>query len=222
MRTWWYKIRTSYRLYSGSRESSLRNSDYTSPDGKTCDLMASHRIPPTLHVAGEPRRSCASCSTRRRRHPPAPLLGNRSSTARVYTDLLRLATRQHQEAASRCLPMTSSSSTWRPGARNHALPRHTVGASLPFRTATGAVTARRAALPPLAALRFTRLVVFARQSWRRRVSASFIDSTGLLSSNACSAAAAAAAALRDPASSFIELPEPADVVVLSVSDAQRI
>ena len=33
--------------------------------------------------------------------------------------------------------------------------------------------------PPLAALRLARLVIFARQSWRRRVSASFIDSTRL-------------------------------------------
>jgi hypothetical protein len=38
---------------------------------------------------------------------------------------------------------------------------------------------------------------------------SFIDSAGLLSSFACSSAAAAAAALRDPASSTIELTEPA-------------
>jgi hypothetical protein len=76
--------------------------------------------------------------------------------------------------------------------------------------------------PPLAALRLARHVVSARQSWSRHVLASFIDSTALLSLNACSAAAAAAAALRDPASSSIELPEPADVVVLSVSDAPRI
>ena len=70
--------------------------------------------------------------------------------------------------------------------------------------------------PPLAALRLARLVIY------RHVSASFIDSTGLLSSNACSAAAAAAAALRYPASSSIELPEPDDVVVRLISDAPRI
>jgi hypothetical protein len=110
--------------------------------------MASPRIPAMLHIAGEPRHSTASCSTRRRRHPPAPLLGNRSGTARVYSDLLRLATRQHREAACRWLLTTPSSSAWRPGARNHALSRHAVGALFPFRTATDAATAHGAALPP--------------------------------------------------------------------------
>jgi hypothetical protein len=100
------------------------------------------------------RRSCASCSTRRRKHPPARLLGNRSGTARVYTDLLRLATRQYHEAASRWLPTTPSSSAWPPGARSHSLLSTSTigtrreGTALPFRTATGAETARGAALPP--------------------------------------------------------------------------
>ncbi len=38
------------------------------------------------------------------------------------------------EAACRWLPTTPSSSAWRPGARNHALPRQTVGAALSFCT----------------------------------------------------------------------------------------
>jgi hypothetical protein len=186
--------------------------------------MASPRIPATLHVAGEPRRSCASCSTRRRRNPPAPLLGNRSGTARVYTDLLRLATQQHREAASRWLTTTPSSPARRPGAKNHALPStSTIDTRWECRCRQPArLPLVELLYPLLAAFRLVRLVVFARQSCRRRVSASFIDSTGLLSSNACSDAAAAAAALLEPASSSIELPEPADVVVLSVSDAPRI
>ena len=184
------------------------------------------RIPATLHVAGEPRRSCASCSTRRRRHPPAPLLSNRSGTARVYTDLLRLATRQHQDSR-RLVAGFQRPPPPPPGdqAQETTLylgtrwKRHCRFARQPARPPLVELL-----YPPLAAIRLARLVVLARQSWRRRVSASFIDSTGLLSSNACSAAASAAAALRDPASSSIELPAPADVVVvrLSVSDAPRI
>ena len=72
----------------------------------------------------------------------------------TLTSQLYLATRQHHEAASPWLPTTSSSSAWRPSARKetHLPSTSTIGTrggtSLPFRTATGAATARGAALPP--------------------------------------------------------------------------
>ena len=100
--------------------------------------MALPRIPARLHVAGEPRCSCALCSTRRRRHPPAPLFGNRSKAASCW-----LLTTPDPPPLGYQVQETQEITLY---LSLHRLAR--CGSVVTIRTANGAATARGAALPP--------------------------------------------------------------------------